>query len=80
MTDLLTVGEADLLPKLFSEVVIPEAVREGVAVIGLVGVVLLARTRGFIPAARGLLLRLEREAGIYLSPDVRDAALASVGE
>lgn len=126
---MLTVGEADLLPRLFNEVVIPEAVRdellhshpllppwlhtravrnqaeisrlaswvdageaeaielareiqadrlliderkgrrlalaEGVPVIGLVGAVLLAKRRQFIPSARTLLHRLEEEAGIY---------------
>jgi hypothetical protein len=56
------------------------AIREGVAVIGLVGVVIFARQRGLIPSARSLLLRLEVEAGVYLSLDVRDTALASVGE
>lgn len=144
VTALLTVGEADLLPALFTEVVIPEAVREellrshrslpqwlritavkdrlrvddycrevdpgeaeaiamarelgadcllmderrgrrlaareGVAVIGLVGVVLLAKRGGLTSSARALLVRLEAEAGIYLSPQVREAALASVGE
>ena len=123
LTALLTVSAADLLPQLFSEVVIPEAVRdelqrshsrlpawlriaavanqnqarqyaqivdmgeaeaielarelhadrllmderkgrrlavrEGVPVIGLLGVVLLARRKQFIPSARAL-IRLRR--------------------
>ena len=144
LTALLTVGEARLLPELFAEVVIPEAVRdellrthtllpawvrvepvknvaeaarlgrlvdtgeaeaialarelhadrlliderrgrklaaqEGVAVIGLLGVILLARRNGLIPSARALLLRLDLEAGMYLSPDLRDEALRTVGE
>ncbi len=144
LTALLTVSEENLLPKLFLEVVIPEAVRnellrnhptlpdwlrvasvqdlkqaakysqlvdageaeaielarelhadrlliderkgrklaiqEGVAVIGLLGVILLAKRKAFIPSARTLLQRLEREAGMYLSPDIRDTALKSVGE
>ena len=144
ITALLTVGEVELLPRLFTQVVIPEAVRhellrthprlpawlrvallrdrrraeayarevdsgeaeaialacemgadrlliderrgrrlaarEGVAVIGLVGVVLLARRGGLIPSARASLLRLEGEAGVYLSAEVRETALRSVGE
>ena len=144
LTALLTVGEENLLPKLFAEVVIPEAVQkellrnhpnlpdwlrvasvqntaqaakysqlvdageaeaielarelhadrlliderkgrklavqEGVAVIGLLGVVLLAKRKEFIPSARLLLERLDREAGMYLAPDIREAALKTVGE
>jgi predicted nucleic acid-binding protein len=144
LTALLTVGEADLLPELFHEVIIPEAVlaelrrshpllpewlrvvgvkdteqasryarivdadeaeaielarelhadhlliderkgrrlavEEGVPVIGLLGVVLLAKRRQIIPSARMLLQRLENEAGMYLSEDVRTAALMTVGE
>jgi len=144
LTALLTVGEAELLPRLFHEVVIPEGVRaellrshpalpawlrvvgvkdtaraaryaqivdageaeaielarelradrlliderkgrklavdEGVAVIGLLGVVLVAKRRQLIPSARTLLQRLENEAGLYLSEDIRNAALVTVGE
>ena len=144
LTALLTVGLVDLLPKLFDQVVIPEAVRdellrghtslptwlrieavkdsgrareygllvdageaeaielarelqadrlliderkgrrlalrEGVPVIGLLGVVLLAKRKALIPSARALLDRLDMEAGIYLSEDIREAALKSVGE
>ena len=144
LTALLTVGEESLLPELFDEVVIPEAVRdellrnhtslpgwlrvarvqdlkqtarysqivdageaeaielaqelpadrlliderkgrklavqEGVAVIGLLGVVLLAKRKALIPSARALLTRLDQDAGIYLAPEIRDAALKTVGE
>jgi len=144
LTALLAVGEARLLPELFAEVVIPEAVRdellrshpslpawlrvepvqdaagaarlaqfvdpgeaeaielakelradrlliderrgrrlaaqEGVSVIGLLGVVLLAKRNRIIPSARALLVRLDVEAGMYLSPDLRDDALKTVGE
>ena len=144
LTALLTVGEAELLPRLFTEVIIPEAVQtelrrnhpqlpgwlhvatvqnlaqvgkysqlvdageaeaielaqelhadrlliderkgrklavqEGVAVIGLLGIVLLARRKALIPSARTLIERLDREAGIYLAPDIRDAALKTAGE
>lgn len=144
LTALLTIGEADLLPKLFTEVVIPRAVRdellrshaslpawvrielvhdgsetvrlsevvdageaeaielakelkadwlliderkgrrlaiqEGLRVIGLLGVLLLAKRRQVIASARMLLHRLENEAGIYLAEGVREEALKSVGE
>ena len=144
LTALLTVGEAELLPRLFHEVIIPEAVRgellrshpslpgwlrvadvkdtaqaeryaqivdtgeaeaielarelradrlliderkgrklamaEGVPVIGLLGVVLLAKRRQLIPAARVLLQRLENEAGMYLSEEIKNAALVTVNE
>jgi predicted nucleic acid-binding protein len=56
------------------------AIQEGVAVIGLLGVVLLARRKALIPSARTLIERLDREAGMYLAPDIRDAALKTVGE
>jgi predicted nucleic acid-binding protein len=56
------------------------AVREGVPVIGLLGVLLLAKRRGLIVSARALLGRLELEAGIYLAADLKEEALRSVGE
>ena len=144
LTALLTVGEADLLPRLFTKVVIPEAVheellrshsplpawlhvetvrnlgevhrlasvvdsgeaeaielakelhadrlliderkgrrlaiQEGVPVIGLLGAVLLAKRRQYIPSARELLNRLEVDAGIYLSESIKEESLKSVGE
>ena len=56
------------------------ATQEGVAVIGLLGVVLPAKHKAIIPSARTLIERLDREAGMYLAPDIRDAALKTVGE
>ena len=56
------------------------ATQEGVAVIGLLGVVLLAKRKALIPSARKLLQRMENEAGMYLAPDIRDTALKTVGE
>lgn len=53
---------------------------EGVPLIGLVGVVLLAKRKNIIPSARELLMRFEREAGMYLAEDTREDALRSVGE
>ena len=144
LTALLAIGEVDLLPRLFTEVIIPPAVRdellrshanlpewlrdetvrnpaevrrlmqfvdggeaeaielakelradrlliderkgrrlamqEGVPVIGLLGAVLLAKHRKLIPSARALLDRLEKEAGMYLSIEIREQALKTVGE
>lgn len=56
------------------------AVQEGVAVIGLVGVVLLAKRRKIIPSGRTLLHRLESEAGMYLSESIKNDALRTFGE
>lgn len=144
LTALLNIGEADLLPKLFSVVIIPPAVRdelqqshtdlpgwlrveslknpaealrmtdivdkgeaeaielakelradrlliderkgralaahEGVPVIGLLGVLLLAKHREMIPSARSLVERLQSEAGMYLSESLKSEALRTVGE
>ncbi len=144
LTALLTVGHEDILPQLFEEVVIPQAVRiellrshtklpewlrvidvkdavqadkylqlvdvgeaeaielaqelhadrlliderkgrklavrEGLSVIGLLGVVLLAKRKNLIPSARQFLQRLDQEAGMYLAQDVREVALKSVNE
>ena len=144
LTAMLTVGVADMLPTIFGEVVVPEAVRhellrnhpvlpgwlrvevvrnpgrashyadtvdtgeaeaielaielkadrlliderkgrklaaqEGIPVIGLLGVVLLAKRSQLIPSARALLQRLDQEAGMYLGADIREAALKTVGE
>ena len=90
LTALLTVGEAEaieLARELHADrLLIDErkgrklAVAEGVAVIGLLGVVLLAKRRQIISSARVLLQRLEDEAGMYLSEEIRNAALMMVGE
>jgi predicted nucleic acid-binding protein len=56
------------------------AVQEGIPVIGLLGVVLLAKRQQLIPSARRLLERLDQEAGMYLALELRDQALKSVGE
>src|SRR5438552_9126460 len=144
LTGLLSVGAADILTKLFSEVAIPEAVRdellrshsplppwlrvetvrnlaqarqyarivdageaeaielakelhadhlliderkgrrlavqEGIPVIGLMGVVLLSRRQNLIPSARLLLDQIEREAGMHLDRNLKEAALKTVNE
>lgn len=56
------------------------AVAEGVSVIGLLGVVVLAKRRGLIPSARNLITGLRDQAGFYLAEELVDQALASVGE
>ena len=56
------------------------AAQEGVPVIGLLGVVLLARRNQLIPSARALLQRLDQEAGVYLTDSLREQALKAVGE
>lgn len=51
----------------------------GVPVRGTLGIVLAARRRGLIPAARPVVESM-RQAGMYLSDAVLDRALALVGE
>jgi predicted nucleic acid-binding protein len=51
-----------------------------VPVVGLLGVILLARRAKLIPSARMLLEELDRETGIYLSDELKNAALKTVGE
>jgi predicted nucleic acid-binding protein len=50
-----------------------------IPLIGTLGLVLRAKTRGDLPAARPVVERL-REAGMYLSDSVLSRALALVGE
>lgn len=56
------------------------ALREGLSVIGLLGVVLLARRKGLIPSSRALISRLEKEAGVYFARDLVESVLKSAGE
>jgi uncharacterized protein len=56
------------------------ATQEGVPIIGLLGVVLLAKRKSLIPSARVLLDALRVEAGVYLSENLVERALASVDE
>jgi predicted nucleic acid-binding protein len=53
---------------------------EGIRVIGLVGIVLLAKRKALVPNARGLLEQLVNEAGVYLDHELINSALKSVGE
>lgn len=55
------------------------AVALGIPVRGTLGLVLIAKQRGTIPAARPILEQL-RDSGMYLSDRVMNQALALVGE
>ena len=55
----------------------PEA---GVPVLGLVGVILIAKRTRLISSVQDVLGQLERDAGFYLTEDLKQAALKSVGE
>lgn len=57
-----------------------EAEQSGVRYIGLVGVLVEAKRRRFLPAVRPILERLVAEAGFRLAPALYDAVLAEAGE
>lgn len=54
--------------------------QRGVPVMGLLGVVLLAKRQGLIVSARNLLDDLDQTAGVYLSDELKNTALKKVGE
>lgn len=54
--------------------------QQGLPVIGLPGVILLSKRAQLIPSARALLDQLGKQAGIYLSDEVKNAALKTLGE
>ena len=56
------------------------AQQAGVPVLALVGVILIAKRTHLISSARSLLDQIEREAGFYLTEELKQAALKSVGE
>jgi uncharacterized protein len=56
------------------------AQEQGLPVIGLLGIVLIAKRSQLISSARELLDQLDTEAGIYLRDDLKEAALKTVGE
>jgi len=43
-------------------------------------VILIAKRVGLVSSARELLDRLERDAGVFLTEELKEAALKSVGE
>lgn len=56
------------------------AMAEGLAIVGLVGIVLLAKRNGRVGSARDVLERLKMEAGAYFSEEILRDALKSIGE
>ncbi len=56
------------------------AVREGLAIIGLVGVLVAAKRGGLVTALRPLLEQLENQAGFRLSQSLKIESLRAVGE
>jgi uncharacterized protein len=52
----------------------------GLRTIGILGVMIQARQRQIIPSVRNLLDRLEKEAGFWVSPNLRGKVLQTVGE
>jgi uncharacterized protein len=56
------------------------AQQQRVPVVGLLGVVLMAKRVGIIPSARNLLNRLDQEAGVYWADGLKEMALKTVGE
>jgi predicted nucleic acid-binding protein len=54
--------------------------REGLAIIGIVGMLLAAKQKGLLSSLTELLNRLETEAGFRLSQSVKAAALKAAGE
>jgi predicted nucleic acid-binding protein len=56
------------------------AQRHGLLVIGVLGVLLLAKEKRMVPSIHHLVSRLEQEAGFRLAHAVREAALKTAGE
>lgn len=56
------------------------AIRCGLRVIGLLGLLLRAKDRGMIPAVAPLLHTLEREAGFWMTADLKRRVLEHAGE
>jgi len=56
------------------------AEREGLKVMGLLGVLLLGRKRGVLDSVRDAMDELESKAGFYVGSEVREAVLRAAGE
>jgi predicted nucleic acid-binding protein len=52
----------------------------GIRTIGILGVLIESRRRHLIPSAKVLMDRLEKEAGFWMSPNLRMKVLQTVGE
>ncbi len=56
------------------------AARLGVRTIGILGILIEARRRNFIPDVKTILGQLETEAGFWIAPELRNRILQLVGE
>lgn len=56
------------------------AQREGVPIIGLMGVLVAGKQRGFVPAVRVVISELESKAGFRISARVKQMIFAQAGE
>ena len=63
-----------------SQCVFLPAEQRHLPVVGLVGVLILAKRRGLIQSLGSMLNQLQAEAGFYLAPTVRADAIRSAGE
>ncbi len=54
--------------------------RMGLSTMGLLGLLLLAKRRGVVPAIAPLLRRLEQEAGFWVGTELHQRVLADAGE
>ena len=52
----------------------------GIRVVGILGVLVQSRQKQLIPEVRGVLDRLEKEAGFWIAPNLRTKVLEAVGE
>ena len=56
------------------------ATHRGLRVVGLLGVLVLAKDRGLVRRVADIVADLERRAGFFISPEVRRAVLQRAGE
>lgn len=56
------------------------AQREGIPIIGVMGVLVVGKHRGLIPSVRQIVLALESKAGFRVSPRVKQLVFAQAGE
>ncbi|MCC7373221.1 MAG: DUF3368 domain-containing protein [Verrucomicrobiales bacterium] len=56
------------------------ALREGIPIIGLVGVLVAAKRAGLLSAISPIMQQLEKDAGFYLSASLKENVLRAVGE
>ena len=54
--------------------------REGLAIIGVLGILLLARRGNLIPSVKDALMRLEHDAGFFIDDVVKASVLHEAGE